>query len=63
MLRRAQIKMSLDLASVPSQVPHDKESVVVPISPSLQRLLLPPDAAVEQKARLPHAAAAHSPGS
>lgn len=55
--------MSLDLASAPSQVLYDKESVVVPISPSLQRLLLPPDAAVEQKARLPHAAAAHSPGS
>lgn len=63
MLRRAQIKMSLDLASAPSQVLYDKESVVVPISPSLQRLLLPPDVAVEQKAHLPHAAAAHSPGS
>lgn len=55
--------MPLDLASAPSQVLYDKELAVVPVSPSPQRLLLPRDAAAEQKARLPHAGAAHSPGS
>lgn len=42
---------------------YDKESVAVPVSLSPQRLLLPTDKAAEQKARLLHAATAHSPGS
>lgn len=42
---------------------YDNESVAVPVSPSPQRLLLPTDKAVEQKACLLHAATAHSPGS